>query len=196
MSLLGVSLTVSPIVCLSLAFYVPISVMTVLLIVSHPHGPAWPGTSGCCHLGWESPVLCPQGFWVQSQTPDQATACDPQATPALPTCPGLNTGSHELCGALARGRASLELSSPPQPSRDAGHLERVGRGWGGLVTGSTRVWAPGMLSCHRPWSGSTTEPARLTPSPRATHAGGHPQASSLWSRSALEVALVLLRLLL
>lgn len=33
-----------------------------------------------------------------------------------------------------------------------------GAGWG-LVTGSTRVWAPGMLSCHRPLSGSTTEPS-------------------------------------
>lgn len=144
--------------------------MTVLLIVSHPHGPAWPGTSGCCPL---SSVPRASGCSHRPHIKPLHVTLRPPLH-SLPVRASTQAAISSVVPWLGEEQA-WSFRVPISPAgMQATWRGLGGAGWG-LVTGSTRVWAPGMLFCHRPLSGSTTEPAcpgcpapaRLTPSPES-----------------------------
>ena len=71
------------------------------------------GSSGCCLLGGESTVFCPQGSL--GAVPDPRAGL-PLARGHPHTQPGAQPGSHQLCSPLAQGGVTLELPGPVCPA--------------------------------------------------------------------------------
>ena len=67
------------------------------------------GSSGCCLLGGESTVFCPQGSL--GAVPDPRAGL-PLARGHPHTQPGAQPGSRQLCSPLAQGGVTLELPGP------------------------------------------------------------------------------------